>query len=134
MSTKLLESHDVRGRHVSMAIEADEVEVEADELVLLRGPAEAARDAVAADIRAIAEPAQRGDHKLFNVTGTLAANIEVQPDQSAHALDVVPPPNRLEDPAVVERLVDAVPSLRDPLPSTEAALEESANGAVRGSR
>jgi hypothetical protein len=131
------EPYKVAGQHLSVTVESSPIEVETDELELVRGPARAARDAIAADIRAIAAPvskstARRPDHvgsKLFNNTGHLANGLRVE--EVHGGLAIVPPADRLQDERVRSRLTELVSSIRDPRPRIQKALEDAAASVVR---
>lgn len=133
----------VPGRHRGRTVIADELEVETDETDLVKGPAEAARDQIAAEIRAISEPvkpatARRSDRigsRMFNNTGTLARGIAIVEDKGAW--NIVPPANRLqrgeEGDAMTKRLAELIDSIRDPMRSTRVrdAMDEVVGGMVR---
>lgn len=143
MSSKMSinKGYRAQGKHRSIEVVADELEIETDESKLLADVADAAREALASEIRSISAPVSPGtkrrpDHvgsRLFNDTGHLARALEVVVDQATGARDIRPPRDRLQDEALVERLAELVRSIREPFaaPRTAEALREAVSRAVR---
>lgn len=103
------------GRHRSVSIKSEPLEHTFDDAELGRGPAQAIRDKVAAEIRSITEQAAastiakrrrdgRTSTRLFNDTGKLAQGLRVEQDGETFA--TVAPSGRLagETAGLLERL------------------------------
>ena len=82
---------------------------------------------IAADIRNNPEQTADGKRRLFVRTGKLASSLTVRDGA------VLAPPGYLEDPRLLERLIEVVPALRNPLASklVEAAIAKTAGEIVK---
>lgn len=127
MKAKLGNSYVARFDNATVTCRFDSVTVEIDEKEIANQLGVAAAQAVAAGIRAIGVTHPSGKRKLFNNTGHLANDIRVVDGE------VLVPPDRLQNPALRERLRVLVPALAQPVaaPPVVAALEKAAAGAVR---
>ena len=92
--------------------------------------ARAIRDGIVAGIKAI--PARPDGSHPFNHTGKLANGIKLEKNSDG-SYSITAPPDRLQNPKVVERLIEAVPLIADPLsaPTVSAAVAESLERLVK---
>jgi hypothetical protein len=122
------------GDYTSVECRADELEHTFDVSALGEGPAAAIRDAIARGIRSISEPARSG-RPLFNRSGHLANGISASAEPDG-GWSIAAPPDRLQDPALAERLAELVPAIAKPLdqPPVKSAIEQTTNQIVRVKR
>lgn len=113
----------------STTTKMDPIEI-ADLDELARPVAAAIRDNIVSGIRNI--PQRADGSRPFNDTGKLVAGVRLE-KRSDGSYSIVAPPDRLQDPRVMERLFELVPQLADPLSAANvtAAVEKSLEQAVR---
>lgn len=113
-----------KGKHGAVRITSQALEIDIDPVKLAADAAEAGASAVAADIAALP-----GDS--WHKTGTLARGIAVQ--RSGMGSAVVAPPDRLQRPGLLEKLVEQLAVLRDPASDKriEKAIDASATTIVK---
>ena len=88
------------------------------------------RDEIAAAIQAI--PPGPNGHRPFNATGHLVQGLQVvRTGEGSYA--IYAPPDRLERPELLERLIELVPLIADPMssPKVQAAIAKSLETAIR---
>lgn len=119
-----------RGKR-SVEIKSQKLVVDLDDDAMAETHAKANAEAIEAGIRAISERTRDGKRQLFVRTGHLASSISTR--KGADGVEVVAPPGYLADPALMQRLVDVVPVLRDPLGDKRVreAIEATAAAAVK---
>jgi len=139
----LNEPFQVPGELASVTVQSERIEHTFDEQALGEGPAEAIRDAIARQIRAVtaaASPAtvakrQSGSTRLLNDTGRLVRELAATPAADG-SWNIVAPPG-LRDPstygATLEKLRELVLAARDPTtaPEVRAAVEKTVPQMIR---
>jgi hypothetical protein len=112
----------------TVTIKAEPLEFELDPHVLGAEPAQAIADSVSRGIRQTSE--RRGNRRKWNNTGHLASGITVEKTDDGYA--ILAPPDRLQDPALLEQLIADVPELESPVtPEVDRAIDASADLTIR---
>lgn len=101
------------GEYASIETRTDGLTADLDPVELGEGPAAAIAEAISAGIRGISERARDGRRQLFNRSGKLANGISVV--QVGTEFEIRAPPDRLQDPALAERLAELVSAIAAPL-------------------
>jgi len=114
------------GKHSSVEFKPAKLEHNLDPKDLGKGPAEALARAIGNGIKSISATSKDG-HQMFNVTGRLANGIHATFDAAAGDFRIETPPDRALSRLQIDRLVELVPALSEPLdnPGMEVALVES---------
>lgn len=117
------------GKYYSIETKAQPITFRLDEEALASRPAEAIAAAVREGIASISEWTRKG-RQLFNNTGRLRDGITAVLDGGRWLITA--PPDRLQDPDVLARLLEAVPALTDPLshPLVRQAVEATIRAAI----
>lgn len=130
MPTTIDESFRSAGSVVSVAIKADALVVDLQPTRVGTAVAAAIAKAVMIGIKSIGEMSKGNRHQAFNNTGTLANGITVQ--QVGSDFEIVPPPGYLQNDDVMQRLIDLVPAIFDPLsdPTVADAIMKALDDAI----
>ena len=112
----------------SVTIKAEPLEFELDPLVLGAGPAQAIAESISRGISQTS--ARRGNRRKWNATGHLAQGIAAVKMGDGYA--IVAPPDRLQDPALLEQLTADIPEIESPItPEVDRAIDAIADLVVR---
>lgn len=127
MPNSIDESRTIRGARHTTTVVAEPLElVELDEVT--RPVAVAIRDAIVTGIKEIPERhGKRHDgRRPFNATGKLVNGVRLEKNSDG-TYSIMVPPDRLQNPVVLERLLVLVPVISDPFssPKIAAALEQT---------
>ena len=130
MPTTINESVRSAGSVVTVTVRADVLVIDLQPARVGTAVSAAIARAVSLGIKSIGEMAKGGRHLAFNNTGTLANGITVE--QSGVDFEIVPPAGYLQSDDVMQRLIDLVPEISDPLsdPSVNDAIMKALDDAI----
>jgi hypothetical protein len=113
-----------------VSTKAQEITIDTDPRPLVRTVADAAKEALAAGIRAVSEDAASGKHRRWNRTGHLSGMLRV--DMIGDTAHVRPPDDRLNFEGAVSLLTEDVRAAREPQtdPRVKSAVRKAVGNMV----
>lgn len=122
-----------RGSHASVTCTGPVLEMDLDEKRLGKTPAEAIASAVERGIASNPHQAKSGRRRWVR-SGKLAMSIAAVPDGNGY--NIVGPPDRLQDPEMIQQITEDVRQISDPLsdPLVKETIDKTVQTIVKAVR